>query len=126
MKTCLIAEDNPVNWMAAQNICKKLGFETFVCENGRDALTHCEQRGLPDLIVLDGYMPEMNGLEFLHAFVDLPGQEAVLVVFCSSSMERDDIEEALRIRADCHIPKPIDQERLVDELMRRSLISDAA
>jgi putative two-component system response regulator len=116
MPLCLIAEDNPVNWMIMQNQMKKLGFEIVLCKNGREALNFCTTQRLPDMILLDGYMPEMDGIEFLERFRALPGQEGVYIVFCSSSLEREDIERALTIRADCHYPKPIRNEQLLEAI----------
>lgn len=120
MKRCLILEDNPVNQMAAQNIADKLGFAVTLCSNGAEGLDYCRTNPMPDLILLDGFMPQMNGLEFLCQLQDLPHKEKAFIIFCSSSMDRDDTDEALRIGAHCHIPKPLEIESLAQILKQNN------
>lgn len=111
MLSCLIVEDNPVNYMVMQNQLNKLGFKTIVAINGKEALNYCFSNPLPDLLLVDGYMPEMDGITFIKAFRELRGNDTSLIVFCSSSVDKVDIEEALRIGANLHYAKPITQEQ---------------
>lgn len=113
MRICLIVEDNPVCWMIMQNQMQKLGYSTVLCMNGREALDYCEKFSMPPLILLDGYMPGMDGLTFLREIRAREGGNAPYIIFCSSSMDREDVDEALSIGADCHIPKPLDPEQLI-------------
>lgn len=121
MRICLIIEDNLVSQLFAQNLAKKLNYQSVVCENGREALEYCNANAMPELILLDGYMPEMDGLDFLRALKKLPGSDAPLIIFCSTSMDRDDVMEALRIGAHYHMPKPINQIQLLDVLQERNI-----
>jgi two-component system, chemotaxis family, chemotaxis protein CheY len=111
--SALIVEDNPVNYMVMRNQLAKLGVVADVCLNGAAAKEHCILRGMPDLILLDGFMPEMDGIAFLKWIRNYPGGDAPYILFCSSSLDKIDIAEAMRLGADVHHPKPISQGDLL-------------
>lgn len=113
MTICLIVEDNPLNWRIMQNQCNKLGLQTVVRYNGLEALEYCKKNPMPDLILLDGYMPEMDGISFLRAFRQLPNADIPYIVFCSSSLDRADVAIALDNGAECHFPKPITRDQIL-------------
>ena len=66
MKSCLIVDDSRVIRKVARNIMEDLGFEAEEAENGQVALEACQKRQY-DAILLDWYMPVMNGIDFLRA-----------------------------------------------------------
>ncbi len=96
----LIVEDNPVNYMIMRNQLEKLGVVAHVCLHGKEAMDYCITHGMPDLILLDGFMPEMDGIAFLSWIRNYPGGDAPYILFCSSSLDKIDVDEALRLGAD--------------------------
>lgn len=121
MTSCLIIEDNPVNWMIMKNQASKLGFQTQVCDNGVEALRHINEHGMPELILLDGFMPEMDGLTFLEHFSQFSDKAQALVIFCSSSMDKPDVDKALASGAHQHFSKPLQPEhwRWIEQQVRQ-------
>ena len=109
----LIVEDNPVNYMIMRNQLEKLGVVAHVCLHGKEAMDYCITHGMPDLILLDGFMPEMDGIAFLSWIRNYPGGDAPYILFCSSSLDKIDVDEALRLGADIHHPKPLAQPDLI-------------
>ena len=57
----LIAEDDKMCQGALKNFCKKASIECDVANNGVEALGFCEKGGVYDFVLMDMYMPEMNG-----------------------------------------------------------------
>ncbi len=112
MTTCLIVEDNPLNWMIMEKHAAKLGLDVSVCVNGVEALNHCNSHPMPELILLDGSMPEMDGISFLKHMRALPNGNKPYVVFCSSSLDHDEVRLALEVGAECHFPKPISGDQI--------------
>ena len=96
-----------------QNQAIKLGLRVTVCTNGREALDHCTQNPMPELVLLDGYMPEMDGITFLRQMRQLPNGAQPFVVFCSSSLDQKDVGIALDVGAECHFPKPISRDQII-------------
>ena len=113
MTTCLIVEDNPLNWRILESQAQRLGLKVTVCTNGLEAVAHCEKYPLPQLVLLDGTMPEMDGVAFLRHMRGLPGGHEPYVVFCSSSFDREEVGMALNAGAECHFPKPISRDQIV-------------
>ena len=116
MLRTLIVEDNPVNYMVMRNQLSKLGVRADICHNGQEAIDHCIAKGMPEFILLDGYMPQLDGIAFLKWIRNYPGGDAPYILFCSSSIDLIDVDEAMRLGADCHYPKPIHQEDLLTAL----------
>jgi two-component system chemotaxis response regulator CheY len=109
MKSCLIVDDSKVIRMVAKKILQELGFETIEAEDGQIALDVCSGK-LPDAILLDWNMPNMNGIEFLRELRKLPGGERPMVVFCTTENDIEHIQEAISAGANEYIMKPFDSE----------------
>ncbi|MCL2790503.1 MAG: response regulator [Desulfobulbus sp.] len=81
--TILVVEDSPINQRVLHNLLENAGFTVQVAGNGREALGQIS-RQLPDLILLDIVMPEMDGLSLCH---QLNGQKAtrdIPIIFISA------------------------------------------
>lgn len=114
-KTCLIVEDNDTNRMVAVTLVKRLGFITSEASNGKQALEMIGKE-LPDVILLDWYMPEMDGLEFIKHFrkivADNKYDKKCTVIMCSGEDKKSKVGQAVVAGADNYILKPIDLEKL--------------
>jgi len=109
MKSCLIVDDSKVIRMVAKKILQELSFETQEAEDGQIALDICMKK-LPDAILLDWNMPNMNGIDFLRELRKLPGGEQPIVVFCTTENDIEHIQEAISAGANEYIMKPFDSE----------------
>jgi len=80
--------------------------------DGHEALAYLRQEGCyrgrprPDVILLDLYLPKMNGHDVLQAIKEDPELEDIPVVVLSSSNEKADVEKAYRLRANSFLVKP--------------------
>ena len=115
MKTCLIVDDSRVVRKVASRIIEKLGFAIAEAEDGAQALAYCEQQ-FPDLILLDWYMPVMNGIEFLPKLRALPNGDKPIVVFCTTENEIGHIQQAIMAGANEYVMKPFDEEIITSKL----------
>ncbi|WP_239618722.1 response regulator transcription factor [Cohnella mopanensis] len=84
-----------------------------VAEDGEQLLKLCENE-LPDLILMDLYMPVMNGIEATKRVKAKYPQ--VKVVMLTSFQEMDDVIEVLSEGADSYLLKAMDRKKLVDSL----------
>src|ERR1700761_9137490 len=111
MKSCLIVDDSKVIRMVAKKILQELSFETQEAEDGKIALDICIKK-LPDAVLLDWNMPNMNGIDFLRKLRQLPGGDQPVVVFCTTENDIEHIQEAITAGANEYIMKPFDSEIL--------------
>ena len=72
----------------------------------------------PDYIFLDINMPEMNGKEFLKMVKSNPGLKGIPVIIYSTSNNRTDIDECVRLGAVDFVVKPNDFASICETLKR--------
>lgn len=111
MKSCLIVDDSKVIRMVAKKILHELQFQTEEAADGEEAFNAC-LRQMPDAVLLDWNMPNMNGIEFLRKLRLLPDGEKPVVVFCTTENDIEHIQEAIEAGANEYIMKPFDSEIL--------------
>ena len=121
MKSCLIVDDSKVIRMVAKKILQELSFETLEAEDGKIALDACMKK-LPDAILLDWNMPNMNGIDFLRELRKLPGGDAPIVVFCTTENGVDHISRALQAGANEYILKPFDRDIVAAKFQEVGLV----
>ena len=107
MKTCLVVDDSRVIRKVSRRILEDLGFEVTEASDGVEALAWCCAM-MPDAILLDWRMPQMDGMAFLHRLRAEPGGTTPKVIFCTVENEIERIREALDAGADEYIMKPFD------------------
>jgi CheY-like chemotaxis protein len=110
-KTCLIVDDSRVIRKVSSKIALSLGYVAIEAENGEEALARCK-KAMPDLVLTDWNMPEMDGIEFVAKLRAIPTPKEPIVVFCTSNGEARDIHEGISAGADDYIVKPFDEAAL--------------
>jgi two-component system chemotaxis response regulator CheY len=108
MRSCLVVDDSRVIRKVACRILQDLHFETGEAEDGLTALAACRSK-MPDLILLDWNMPNMNGIEFLKTLRREHDGDHPIVVFCTTENDIAHITEALGAGANEYIMKPFDR-----------------
>jgi putative two-component system response regulator len=109
--TILIADDNAVIRNLIVQFIEEEGYRTLVAANGREALA-LVQRELPDLVLLDVTMPDMDGYAVCRQIKEHE-QTALIPVTMLTVM--DDLEhrrQGLEAGADDFLSKPFDQHLL--------------
>ena len=120
-KMCLVVDDSRVVRKVARRILEALDFETAEACDGVEALAFC-RTAMPDAILLDWTMPNMDGLEFVSRLRSEPGGDQPVVLFCAAENEPDRIAEALAQGADEYIMKPFDGDIVACKLSQAGLL----
>jgi two-component system chemotaxis response regulator CheY len=110
-KTCLIVDDSRVIRKVSSKIAKSLGYVPIEAQDGQEGLARCKQ-AMPNLILTDWQMPEMDGIEFVRQLRAIPTPFPPTVVFCTSKGDVEDIHEGIGAGADDYIVKPFDESAL--------------
>jgi DNA-binding response OmpR family regulator len=104
----LLVDDEPDLLRAVRLYLEDQGYLLFTAENGHDALEAVRTK-LPDLVVLDVRMPEMDGFEVLRRLREASN---VPVVMLTVQGEEADRVRGLRQGADDYLAKPFSQREL--------------
>jgi len=121
VRKCLIVDDSEVIRRVARRIIEGLNFTVEEAGDGRQALDCCRGE-MPQAILLDWSMPNMDGLEFLRALRLQANGDQPVVVFCSSENDPHEIAEAMRSGADEFIMKPFDSDIVTSKFADAGLI----
>lgn len=120
-KRILIAEDNDLNWEIANELLSAAGFKLERAENGKVCVEKFEasQEGYYDVILMDIRMPVMNGYDAAVAIRALDRSDAKLpVIAMTADAFSEDIQHSLDCGMNAHISKPIDVNKLINELTK--------
>jgi two-component system chemotaxis response regulator CheY len=109
MRTCLVVDDSTVVRKIARRILEEMEFQVVEAEDGEKALEACKS-AMPEAVLLDWNMPNMDGYEFLGNLRRMPGGDVPKVVFCTTENDIDHISRALAAGANEYIMKPFDKE----------------
>lgn len=111
----LIAEDNPVNKLFAKTLVHRIAPNAIIVEanNGKEALKQC-QTELPDLVLMDIQMPEMNGYEATLKIRELNGGTQVPIIALTAGNLKGEREKCLAIGMDDFMAKPFVEGAMVN------------
>ncbi|GAA0546285.1 hybrid sensor histidine kinase/response regulator [Chitinophaga japonensis] len=123
----LLADDNEMNNMLFSKYLSMCGCEITTASNGREALDKLGKgKHLPDVILLDHQMPEMDGAATLAHLKKTLHLRHIPVIICTGSFESQ--EKLVAAGASAIIVKPVDQKSLLkvisQHLPRISAISN--
>ena len=105
----LIVDDTEINLILFGALVKKLDdCEAHVFSNPREALAWVTEN-VPDLIIVDYMMPELDGLEFIRLTRDLPGRKLVPILMITANDQKQIRYRALDLGANDFLTKPIDK-----------------
>lgn len=101
----LIVDDNPENIKVLGTILHKKNYRLMVTQNGLQALKALENM-LPDLILLDIMMPEMDGYQVCEAIKKNPLTCDIPVIFLTAAIDHEHELKGLKLGAVDYIHKP--------------------
>jgi CheY-like chemotaxis protein len=103
-KKALIVEDSPAQAMTLRRLLEEEGLEVLWASNGQVGLTMAKEN-LPDVVVLDIEMPEMNGFETLQHLKEDPQLAQTPVILLTVHTEPISLIQGVDLGAIDFIPK---------------------
>lgn len=122
----LVVDDNPDNLELVSDILSATKHELLVASDGLSALEKA-QSSVPDLILLDVNMPNMNGFEVLERLKAQPALIDIPVIMLTAMGDVDSRVRGLGLGADDYLAKPFSPRELlarVDRSLRAKITAD--
>ena len=113
----LLVEDNEINQEVAQGLLTEGGLQVFLANDGQQALDmiHLHQW---DLVLMDMYMPVMDGIAATQAIRLLDGFGDLPIIALTANARQSDLDRCLQAGMNDYVLKPIDPEALCKVLVR--------
>lgn len=118
MKKILIIEDNADVRENLSEILMLGGYEALTAENGKIGVEKA-QEVLPDLILCDIMMPELDGYGVLHILSRHTNTADIPFIFLTAKAEKEDFRRGMSLGADDYITKPFDDVALLQTIEAR-------
>ena len=113
MARILIVDDSPSQLLGMRRIVEKLGHEAVTAEDGA-AGVEAAKTSLPDLILMDVVMPNLNGFQATRAISKEPTTAQIPVVLVTTKDQETDKVWGMRQGAKAYITKPFTELQLVE------------
>ena len=106
MAKCLVADDSKIIRMLFAKIMGNLGFDVTEAEDGEEVVEQCQ----------------LNGIDAMYKIRNSRLEKQPKIIFCSSLLDIEKIEEALDGGADDYVLKPFDEEIIISKLSILGLV----
>ena len=113
MARILIVDDSPSQLMGMKRIVEKLGPEAVTAEDGA-AGVEAAKANLPDLILMDVVMPNLNGFQATRAISKEATTAQIPVVLVTTKDQETDKVWGMRQGAKAYITKPFNESALIE------------
>ena len=114
----LTVDDSSLVRLVIKRTIDLLGFEFLEAVDGKDGLRVVDSNnGQIDLIILDRYMPVMDGLEMLKIIKSDENYKHIPISMVTVESEREEIQNAIDYGATNYLIKPFEREDLVGKIL---------
>jgi CRP-like cAMP-binding protein/CheY-like chemotaxis protein len=118
MKKILVIEDNLDVRENLAEILALRGYDVLTAENGKQGVAIAKET-LPDLILCDIMMPELDGYGVLHILSHTASTADIPFIFLTAKAEKEDFRRGMSLGADDYITKPFDDVSLLQTVESR-------
>ncbi|WP_370391683.1 response regulator [uncultured Winogradskyella sp.] len=118
MTKILIIEDDIVLRDNTAELLELSDFDVIKASNGKEGLKLAKTQ-MPDIIVCDIMMPQMDGYEVLEELAKNTKTKYIPFIFLSAKTEHQDIRKGMNMGADDYITKPFTEDELISAIKSR-------
>ena len=118
MKKILVIEDEPEMRRNITTLLRYYDYAPVAAENGRLGI-EAARREIPDLILCDVMMPELDGYGVLQAVQSDASLAGIPFIFLTAKGEKDDLRSGMNLGADDYLTKPVANADLVEAIEAR-------
>lgn len=113
----LVVDDEQDFLAIVTHVLERGNYDVVSAANGEDALATFAERG-PDLVVLDGNLPDMDGVDVCRRLRATEKGQAVPVVMCTVRSTVGTVGESLSAGVTDYVVKPFEMEELLERVAK--------
>ncbi len=117
MARILIVDDSPSQLISLKRIVEKLGHQTITAEDGA-AGVEVAKREVPDLILMDVVMPNLNGFQATRTIAKDTKTSHIPIILVTTKDQETDRVWGMRQGAKAYVTKPVNEGELADTIGR--------
>ncbi len=118
MKKVLLVEDDTVLRESTAELLELSNYQVFTAPNGKSGVQVALEQ-MPDVVVCDIMMPEMDGYAVLNALSENEITRGIPFIFLSAKTERSDVRKGMELGADDYLTKPFEEAELIGAIESR-------
>lgn len=118
MTSILLIEDDMVLRENTAELLELSDYKVLTAANGKIGIAMAKEL-IPDIIVCDIMMPELNGYDTLKALSEHQTTKYIPFIFLSAKTEHKDVRKGMNLGADDYITKPFTEEELISAIESR-------
>ena len=118
MKKVLLIEDDAVVRENTAELLELANYTVICASNGKHGIIEAKKH-VPDIIICDIMMPELNGYGVLQILSKEDATKKIPFIFLSAKTEHKDIRKGMNLGADDYITKPFDESELFSAIESR-------
>jgi two-component system chemotaxis response regulator CheY len=107
-KSALVVDDSRVLRTVARRIFEELQFSVAEAEDGMAALRAVREK-MPDIILFDGNLPSMKGVDFLKSVRGQQGGDRPVILVATTESDAEEITQVIHAGANEYLIKPFDR-----------------
>jgi len=112
-RSAFVVEDDPDMAALVTKILESEGFDVSVAGTRAAVLERMRRLPMPDLVLLDVHLPDVNGFEVLKGMKTHPRLKVVPVIMVTAEATREGVMRGLASGADGYVTKPFARDRLI-------------
>ncbi|WP_222124499.1 response regulator [Paenibacillus xylanexedens] len=111
----LVAEDHEINQLAIRATLEHMGFEVTLAADGQEVMKRLDEQRWK-LIMLDLYMPEMNGFDTARKIRQIRQYDHTPILALTANGLKSDYEKCLEVGMNSILLKPINEQQITEKL----------
>ncbi len=102
----MVVDDSAITLQQVNTILSPEGYEMILLQSGIAAINYIREKGIPDLVIMDIEMPNMNGISTVSTIRKM-GYDYLPVVFLTARGDKETVIKCIKVRAKDYIVKPV-------------------
>jgi CheY-like chemotaxis protein len=111
--SAFLVDDDPDLRALVETLLRDAGLDVSAAASREAVVERLRRKPLPDIVVLDVKLPDLNGFELLQRMKAHPALKAIPVLMLTADASRESIVRGLTLGADGYVTKPFDRAALV-------------